>query len=231
MVLEQRLNTVVVSALRRVLGNVTVLAILSDERSRVMADIRQQVNGEAQRFGIDVVDVRIRRADLPEETSQSIFARMRSEREREAAEFRAQGQEQAQQIRSRAERERTVIIAEAQRDSQVLRGEGDNQAFRIIAEATGRDADFYSFYRTLQAYRDSLRNEDTTMVLSPTGDFFKYFGTLSGMASAGGSGSAPSGVPGGAPGRTSGAGTVPSTPQAPPATQGAENVQPGKSAN
>jgi modulator of FtsH protease HflC len=231
MVLEQRLNTVVVSALRRVLGNVTVLAILSDERSRVMADIRQQVNGEAQRFGIDVVDVRIRRADLPEETSQSIFARMRSEREREAAEFRAQGQEQAQQIRSRAERERTVIIAEAQRDSQVLRGEGDNHAFRIIAEATGRDADFYSFYRTLQAYRDSLRNEDTTMVLSPTGDFFKYFGTLSGMASAGGSGSAPSGVPGGAPGRTSGAGTVPSTPQAPPATQGAENVQPGKSAN
>ena len=141
------------------------------------------------------------------------------------------GQEQAQQIRSRAERERTVIIAEAQRDSQVLRGEGDNQAFRIIAEATGRDADFYSFYRTLQAYRDSLRNEDTTMVLSPTGDFFKYFGTLSGMASAGGAGSAPSGVPGGAPGTTSGAGAVPSTPQAPPATQGAENVQPGKSAN
>ena len=231
MVLEQRLNTVVVSALRRVLGNVTVLAILSDERSQVMADIRQQVNGEAQRFGIDVVDVRIRRADLPEETSQSIFARMRSEREREAAEFRAQGQEQAQQIRSRAERERTVIIAEAQRDSQVLRGEGDNQAFRIIAEATGRDADFYSFYRTLQAYRDSLRNEDTTMVLSPTGDFFKYFGTLSGMASAGGAGSAPSGVPGGAPGRTSGAAAVPSAPQAPPATQGAENVQPGKSAN
>jgi membrane protease subunit HflC len=231
MVLEQRLNTVVVSALRRVLGNVTVLAILSDERSQVMADIRQQVNGEAQRFGIDVVDVRIRRADLPEETSQSIFARMRSEREREAAEFRAQGQEQAQQIRSRAERERTVIIAEAQRDSQVLRGEGDNQAFRIIAEATGRDADFYSFYRTLQAYRDSLRNEDTTMVLSPTGDFFKYFGTLSGTPSAGGAGSAPSGVPGGAPGGTSGAGAVPSTPQAPPTTQGAENVQPGKSAN
>jgi membrane protease subunit HflC len=231
MVLEQRLNTVVVSALRRVLGNVTVLAILSDERSQVMADIRQQVNAEAQRFGIDVVDVRIRRADLPEETSQSIFARMRSEREREAAEFRAQGQEQAQQIRSRAERERTVIIAEAQRDSQVLRGEGDNQAFRIIAEATGRDADFYSFYRTLQAYRDSLRNEDTTMVLSPTGDFFKYFGTLSGMASAGGAGSAPSGVPGGAPGKTPGAAAVPPAAQAPPATQGAENVQPGKSAN
>src|SRR3954454_14593957 len=151
MVLEQRLNTVVISALRRVLGNVTVLSILSEERQQVMADIRQQVNSEAQRFGIDVVDVRIRRADLPEEPSQSIFARMRSEREREAAEFRAQGQEQAQQIRSRAERERTVIIAEAQRDAQVLRGEGDNQAFRIIAEATGRDPDFYSFYRTLRA--------------------------------------------------------------------------------
>jgi membrane protease subunit HflC len=227
LVLEQRLSTVVVSALRRVLGNVTVLSILSDERPRVMADIRTQVNGEAQRFGIEVVDVRIRRADLPEETSQSIFARMRSEREREAAEFRAQGQEQAQQIRSRAERERTVIIAEAQRDSQVLRGEGDNQAFRIIAEATGRDAEFYSFYRTLQAYRDSLRNEDTTMVLSPTGDFFKYFGNLGGVpsgdvakGSGAGGGNGGNGGPAGA--SNQGPAAIPSAP----ATQGAENTQP-----
>jgi len=174
-VLEQRLNTIVISALRRVLGNVTMLAVLSAERAKVMTDIKEQVNAEAQRFGIEIVDVRIRRADLPEETSQSIFARMRSEREREAAEFRAQGQEQAQQIRARAERERTVILAEAQRESQVLRGEGDNQAFRIIADATGKDAEFYTFYRTLQAYREALRADDTTLVLSPQGDFFKYF--------------------------------------------------------
>lgn len=173
--LEQRLNTIVTSALRRVLGNVTLLTILSDERTQVMTDISQRVNEEAQRFGIEIVDVRIRRADLPEETSQAIFARMRSEREREAAEARAQGQEQAQQIRSRADRERTVIIAESQRDSQILRGEGDNQALRILAEASGRDPEFYSFYRTLQAYRESLNKDDTTFVLSPTGDFFRFF--------------------------------------------------------
>jgi len=219
-VLEQRLNTVVISALRRVLGNVTVLAILSEERAQVMTDIRSQVNAEARRFGIDVVDVRIRRADLPEETSQSIFARMRSEREREAAEFRAQGQEQAQQIRPRAERERTVILAEAQRDAQVLRGEGDNQAFRIIADATGRDAEFYSFYRTLQAYRDSLRNEDTTMVLSPTGDFFKYFGNLSGVPAAGSPGGVGSGPVGGrTPGQVNAPPAVQVAPPPPASTQ------------
>jgi membrane protease subunit HflC len=177
---ETRLNSIVNSSLRRVLGSVTLLAILSDERARVMNDIRGQVNGEAERFGIEIVDVRIRRADLPEETSQAIFARMRSEREREAAEARAQGQEQAQQIRSRAERERTVILAEAQRDAQILRGEGDNQALRLIGEATSSDPQFYSFYRTLQAYRASLNQDDTTLVLSPTGEFFRYFGDMNG---------------------------------------------------
>lgn len=173
--LEQRLNTIVTSALRRVLGNVTLLSILSQERTQVMEDISRQVNEEARRFGLEIVDVRIRRADLPEETSQAIFARMRSEREREASEARAQGQEQAQQIRSRADRERTVIIAESQRDAQILRGEGDNQALRILAEASGRDPEFYSFYRTLQAYRESMNKDDTTFVLSPTGDFFRFF--------------------------------------------------------
>lgn len=172
---EVRLNAVVNSAMRRVLGSVTLMAVLSQERARVMNDIRDQVNGEAKRFGIDVVDVRIRRADLPEETSQAIFARMRSEREREAAEARAQGQEQAQQIRARAERERTVLIAEAQRDSQTLRGEGDRQALGTIAEATKDDPQFYSFYRSLEAYRKALNKDDTTMVLSPKGAFFHYF--------------------------------------------------------
>ena len=176
--LEQRLNTIVTSSLRRVLGNVTLLAVLSDERADIMAEISRQVNAESERFGIEIVDVRIRRADLPEETSQAIFARMRSEREREAAEARAQGQEQAQQIRSRADRERTVILAEAQRDSQILRGEGDNQALRILAEATNRDADFFGFYRTLQAYRQSINRDDTTLVLSPKGEFFRFFGEV-----------------------------------------------------
>ncbi|MEI8394184.1 MAG: protease modulator HflC [Rhodospirillaceae bacterium] len=182
LVAEQRLASVVNSALRRVLGNVTLLAVLSKERAKVMADIKAQVNEEAKDFGIEIVDVRIRRADLPEETSQSIFARMRSEREREAAEARAQGQEQSQQIRSRADRERTVILAEAQRDAQKARGEGDNQAMKTISDATGKDPQFYAFYRTLEAYRNSFRNEDTTMVLSPNGEFFRYFGSLTGGA-------------------------------------------------
>jgi membrane protease subunit HflC len=178
LVAEQRLSSVVNSALRRVLGNVTLLAILSEERTKVMSDIKAQVNSEITGFGVEIIDVRMRRADLPEETSQSIFARMRSEREREAAEARAQGQEQSQQIRSRADRERTVLIAEAQRDAQKLRGEGDNQAMKIISDAMGRDASFYAFYRTLEAYRNAFRTEDTTLVLSPTGDFFRYFNEM-----------------------------------------------------
>lgn len=173
---EGRLNNIVNSSLRRVLGSATLLAVLSEERGRIMTDIRNQVNGEAKRFGIEIVDVRIRRADLPEETSQAIFARMRSERVREASEARAQGQEQSQQIKSRADRERTVILAEAQRDAQIMRGEGDNQALSIIAGATGSDPQFYAFYRTLEAYRTSISSRDTTMVLSPKGEFFRYFG-------------------------------------------------------
>ncbi|MFC7333453.1 protease modulator HflC [Rhodocista pekingensis] len=175
---ETRLSAVVNSALRRVLGNVTLLAVLSEERARVMTDIRTQVNQEAQRFGIEIVDVRIRRADLPEATSQAVFERMRSEREREAREARAQGQEQAQQIRSRAERERTVILAEAQRDAQVLRGEGDNQAIRILADAGARNPEFYQFYRSLEAYRQALRQDNTALVLSPDNDFFRFFDSM-----------------------------------------------------
>lgn len=178
-IVEQRLSSIVRSALRRVLGSVTLAAVLSDERTEVMGDIRDQVNAEAVDFGTEIVDVRIRRADLPEETSQSIYARMRSEREREAAEFRAQGQEQSQQIRSRADRERTVILAEAQQRAQTLRGEGDNQSLRILAEATAVDPEFYGFYRSLEAYRNSLRADETTYVLSPTGDFFRYFRDIS----------------------------------------------------
>ncbi|AUN30197.1 protease modulator HflC [Niveispirillum cyanobacteriorum] len=174
-VAEQRLAATVNSALRRVLGNATLLAVLSKERAKVMTDIKAQVNQEAAQFGVEIVDVRIRRADLPEATSQAVYERMRSEREREAREARAQGNEQAQQIRSRAERERTVILAEAQRDSQVLRGEGDNQAIRILAESANKNPDFYSFYRSLDAYKASMKGDNTQMVLSPDSEFFRYF--------------------------------------------------------
>jgi modulator of FtsH protease HflC len=172
---QTRLSNIATSTLRRVLGSATQIQVLSDERSRLMEEITRQVNAEAQTFGVQIVDVRIRRADVPDATTQNIFARMRSEREREASEFRAQGQEQSQQIRSRADRERTVLLAEAQRDAQTLRGEGDNRAIRVLAEATAQDQTFYNFYRTLQAYRTSFRNDDTTLVLSPQGDFFRYF--------------------------------------------------------
>jgi membrane protease subunit HflC len=175
---QQRITTVTISSLRRVLGNATQLEVLSEERADLMNQIQQAVETSTDQFGVSIVDVRIGRADVPEGTVQSVYDRMRSEREREAAEFRAQGFEQAQQIRSRAERERTVILAEAQRESQIIRGRGDAEAIRIAAEAYDQDADFFNFYRTLQAYRNSLQAEDTTMVLSPTGDFFRYFQNL-----------------------------------------------------
>lgn len=180
-VVEQRLEATVNSSLRRVLGNSTLLAVLSKERGKVMTDIKEQVNEEAKRFGVEIVDVRIRRADLPETTSQAVYDRMRSEREREAREARAQGNEQAQQIRSRAERERTVILAESQRDAQVLRGEGDNQAIRILAESAGKNAEFYAFYRSLEAYKAAIRGENTQMILSPDSEFFRFFNSTGGL--------------------------------------------------
>jgi modulator of FtsH protease HflC len=200
---EQLLGNTVNASLRRVLGSVTLLALTSQERAQVMQNIQRQVDADAKRYGVEIVDVRIRRADLPEATSQSIYQRMRSEREREAAEFRAQGAEQAQQIRSRAERERTVILAEAQRDAQILRGQGDQQAIQIFAGAFNRDPQFYAFYRSMQAYRDSLGGDDTTMVLSPGNDFLRFFGNADGAGPAEG-GRQNSAAPGsfGQPGRS-----------------------------
>jgi len=172
---KARLREIVNNSARRVLGNVTLPSVLSPEREQIMHEIQQQVNEAAKGLGVDVVDVRIRRADLPAETSQAIFRRMESERQREAAEARAQGAERAQQIRSGAERERTVILAEAQRDSQVLRGQGDNDANKVYAEAFSQDPQFFAFYRSLQAYKQSLGDANTTYLLSPDSDFFKYF--------------------------------------------------------
>jgi membrane protease subunit HflC len=171
-----RLSSVVNSVLRGVLGNATLATVLSEDRVRIQADMQEQVNASVKDFGVQVVDVRLRRADLPDQAAQAVFARMRSEREREARDFRAQGYERAQQIRASADRERTVLLAEAQRQADITRGEGDRENVRITADAYGRDADFYRFYRSMQAYRESLRNDDTTMVLSPDSDFFRYFG-------------------------------------------------------
>ena len=186
-VAQQRLNALLTSSLRQVIGTVPLQSVLTGERSALMGQIAQRVNTEAKDLGIAIADVRIKRADLPEANNQAIYARMKTEREREAREFRAQGAEISQRIRSRADREKTVLIAEAQKQSQILRGEGDGNAVRIFAEAFGTDIDFFTFYRSMQAYRESLGGEDTTMVLSPDSDFFRYFGSILGEGNQGGS--------------------------------------------
>ncbi len=172
--LRNRLGSIVNANLRNVLGNVNLASVLSEERADIMRAIRQTVNAQGQRFGIEIVDVRIRRADLPNETSQAVYERMKTEREREAAEFRAQGFELAQRIRAGADREATVIKAEAEREAEILRGQGDAQRTQILNEAYGQDADFFSFYRSMQAYAASL-TQGSYMVLSPDSDFFRFF--------------------------------------------------------
>ncbi|MDW8399674.1 MAG: protease modulator HflC [Acetobacteraceae bacterium] len=169
-----RLNSIVSSALRRVLGSEPLIAVLSAERTRIMSEIRRQVNEEARRFGIIVEDVRIRRADLPDENTQAILARMQSERERVAREARAEGAELAQRIRAAAERERTVLLAEAEARANVLRGQGEQEAIRIFADAFQRDPQFFAFWRTMQAYRDGLAEGGARLVLSPDSDFFRF---------------------------------------------------------
>jgi|TARA_R110002126_G_scaffold13118_7_gene57283 membrane protease subunit HflC len=170
----QRMNTIINASLRGVLGTTTLVDVLSVERDNLMKKIQEEVNEETDRFGIEIVDVRIVRADLPIQVTQSTYNRMQSEREREAKEARAQGEELALKIRSLADKERTVLISEARRDSEIARGNGDKEAIRIYAEAFGQDAEFYEFYRTMEAYKKALKNGGTTMVLSPDSDFFKY---------------------------------------------------------
>ncbi|HSA80978.1 MAG TPA: protease modulator HflC [Geminicoccaceae bacterium] len=174
-VLRGRIDTILDASLRKVLGEVPLFTVLSADRAALMNSIRDQANTEAKQFGIDIVDVRIKRADLPAENSQAIYRRMQTEREREAKELRAQGAELAQRIRSRADRERRVIIAEAEKEGQIIRGEGDAQAIRIFAEAFGQDVDFFTFYRSMQAYRDALGDDNTSFVLSPDSEFFRFF--------------------------------------------------------
>jgi len=172
---RSRLREIVNNSARRVLGGVMLPSVLSAEREQIMHGILVQVEEAAKALGVEVVDVRLRRADLPQQTSQAIFNRMVSERQREAAEARAQGAERAQEIRAGAERERTVILAEAQRQAQILRGQGDADANKIYAEAFSADPQFFAFYRSLHAYKEALGEQNTTYLLSPDSDFFRYF--------------------------------------------------------
>ena len=172
---NSQLSTLLNSALRRVLGEPSFQNVVRDERSALMGRIREQLDREAERFGINVVDVRIRRADLPEQNSQAVYQRMQTERQREAAEFRAQGSQRAQEIRSRADRDVTVLLAEANAKGEQIRGEGDATRNRIFAEAFSKDPEFFNFYRSLQAYEHGLGHNDTRMVLKPDSEFFRFF--------------------------------------------------------
>jgi modulator of FtsH protease HflC len=170
-----QLSTLLNSALRRVLGEATLTQVVRDQREHLMAKVREQLDTEAQAFGIAVVDVRIRRADLPEQNSQAVYQRMQTERQQEAAQLRAQGTQRAQEIRAKADREVTVLLADAQSKGEQTRGEGDGERNRIFAEAYGRDPDFFSFYRSMQAYEAGLKSNDTRMLLKPDSEFFRYF--------------------------------------------------------
>jgi membrane protease subunit HflC len=175
-----QLTTLLNASLRRVLGEVTFIQVVRDERERLMARIRDQLDHEADGYGIQVVDVRIRRADLPEQNSQAVYQRMQTERQREAAEFRAQGGQKAQEIRANADREATVIIAEANSTAEQTRGAGDAERNRLFAEAYGKDPNFFAFYRSMTAYENGLKSGDTRFLLRPDSEFFRFFANSAG---------------------------------------------------
>ncbi|MBO6488929.1 MAG: protease modulator HflC [Pelagibacteraceae bacterium] len=175
-VARSRLATIINSRLRSVLGTQSLATLLSEDRTKQMAIIQEGVNTEAEGFGITIIDVRIKRADLPQANSEAIYKRMQTEREREAKEFRAKGAEMAVTITSTADKEVTVILANAKKQSEIMKGEGDGKRNKIFADAFGRDPNFFSFYRAMQAYEKALIGGDTSLILSPDSDFFKFFG-------------------------------------------------------
>jgi membrane protease subunit HflC len=177
---EQRLQPTFVSALRNTLGDNTLETLVRANRAGLMKKIQQTFSETSSNFGIEIVDVRIKRADLPQANSQAIFRRMQTEREREAAEIRAKGQEEAQRIRAKADRDVTVLLADAERDGQIARGEGDAARAKIFADAYNQDPEFFAFYRSMQAYKDSLKGDTTTMVISPDSEFFRYMNSEAG---------------------------------------------------
>ena len=175
-ILQDRFSKVVRAALQRVIANVNLSGLLSERRDDIMTQIRAEVQSQGGSFGIEIVDVRIGRTDLPPEISQNVYSRMSTDQERKARETRARGKEQSTIIRAGADRERIVLLADAERLAEILRGEGEGERNRILAEAYGRDPDFFAFYKSMQEYRKNLGGEGTTMVLSPDSDFFRYFG-------------------------------------------------------
>ena len=177
-VARSRLATIINSRLRSVLGKQSLATLLSEDRTKQMAIIQEGVNNEAGKFGIEIIDVRIKRADLPQANSEAIYRRMQTEREREAKEFRAKGAEMGVTITSTADKKVTVILAEAKKNSEIMKGEGDGQRNKIFAEAFGRDPEFFAFYRAMQAYEKALIGGDTSLILSPDSEFFKFFGSI-----------------------------------------------------
>ncbi len=177
-VARSRLSTIINSRIRNVLGQQELQTLLSKDRTKQMTLIQEGVNTEAKNFGIEIVDVRIKRADLPQANSDAIYRRMQTEREREAKEFRARGAEMAVTITSTADKEVTVILADAQKKSEIMKGEGDGERNKIFADAFGRDAEFFAFYRAMQAYETALIGGETSLILSPDSEFFKFFGNI-----------------------------------------------------
>jgi len=175
-VARSRLATIINSRLRSVLGTQSLATLLSEDRTKQMAIIQEGVNNEAEKFGITIIDIRIKRADLPQANSEAIYKRMQTEREREAKQFRARGAEMAVTITSTADKEVTVLLANAKKQSEIMKGEGDGQRNKIFANAFGKDPEFFSFYRAMQAYEKALIGGDTSLILSPDSDFFKFFG-------------------------------------------------------
>jgi membrane protease subunit HflC len=177
---RQRLESIIDSSVRRVFGKYELTAILSDARTQIVDDISGEVNSTIKKLGMEIVDVRIRRADYPEATVQNIFNRMKTERNQEAKEFRAEGSEEAQKIRADAEKQKVVLVAESKRKAEALRGDGDGQAIKIYSDAFGQDEKFFKFYRSMLAYENTFSDEGTTMLLSPDSDFFSFFGNQDG---------------------------------------------------
>lgn len=176
--LENKLSAILDSSLRQVIGEVTLNELLTADRVNIMTKIKNVVSKESEIFGVKIVDVRIMRADLPKENSEAIFARMQTEREKEAREIRAKGAEEAQKIRAEADKEKTIIVAEAKKNADLTRGNGEAQSTKIYADAYGKDPEFADFYRSMNAYETSLKGDRTKMVISPDSEFFKYFGNI-----------------------------------------------------
>lgn len=176
--LKGKLSAIVDSSLRQIIGGVTLSELLTDNRGNIMTKIRDVVSKESEIFGIKIVDVRIARADLPKENSDAIFARMQTEREKEAREIRANGAEEAVKIRAEADKQKTIILAEAKKSADLIRGEGEAQSTKIYATSYGRDPEFADFYRSMGAYTESLQPDKTKMVMAPNNEFFKYFGDI-----------------------------------------------------